>query len=485
MLIYASFHHSNPHMRRNIHLKKQIAAIFGAAAILSSSMTPPAVCAEITAAGKEATGILSDYLKIDTTNPPGNEMSGAKFLASVLKKEGIDSQVFEATPGRGCVYARLKGSGKKRPIILLNHIDVVPANAADWKHPPFSGEIHDGEIWGRGAIDMKGMGVAELEAMLMLKRSGCKLDRDIIFLGTPDEEVGGEHGANWFVKNHGDLIKDSEFLINEGFHIDTDSSGKPLYWGVDIAEKNVLWLKLTAKGEAGHASMPMPDSSTNRLTRALSTIVTNPPPPVVLPPVREFFKQISSTATDWRKQAYADIDKSVLDPKIYSELLTDRLKSPMLRNTVSLTVMKAGYKTNVIPAEAVAELDCRLLPGMDHQKFIEEIKKTINDPSIAIDVLEWQFTGASSYDTELFSAIKKVAAQETPGAPVVPVIVPWFTDSHWFRDVGIVSYGFEPFKIDGEHLATMHGKDERMPVAIYDDGIQSLFKILKELCCQK
>jgi acetylornithine deacetylase/succinyl-diaminopimelate desuccinylase-like protein len=302
-------------------------------------------------------------------------------------------------------------------------------------------------------------------------------------LGTPDEEVGGTFGANWFVEKHRDLIKDAEFLLNEGFHIDTDSTGKPLYWGVDISEKSVLWLKLTAKGEAGHASMPMPDSSTNRLVHALNAIVTNPPPPVVLPPVREFFKQISTTASDWRKQAYADIDKSVQDPKTYADLLKDRLKSPMLRNTVSLTVLKAGYKTNVIPAEATAELDCRLLPGMDHQKFIAEIKKTIDDPTISIDLLEWQFTGASSYDTELFTAIKKVAAQETPGAPVVPVIVPWFTDSHWFRDIGITSYGFEPFKIDAEHLATMHGKDERIPLSIYDDGIQSLIKILKELCC--
>jgi acetylornithine deacetylase/succinyl-diaminopimelate desuccinylase-like protein len=472
-------------MRSNIHLKKQIAAILGAAFFCSSLLPLPAVSAEPKSAATDAVEMLSGYLKIDTTNPPGNEMSGAKYLSALLEKQGISAQVFEAEPGRGCVYARLKGSGKKRPIILLNHIDVVPANSSDWKHPPFEGEIHDGEIWGRGAIDMKGMGIAELQAMLMLKRSGCKLDRDIIFLGTPDEEVGGTYGANWFVEKHRDLIKDAEFLINEGFHIDTDDKGKPLYWGVDISEKSVLWLKLTAKGDAGHASMPMADASTNRLVRALYAVVSNPPPAMVLPPVRDFFKLISATTSDWRKDAYANIDKSVADPKVYSELLKDRLKSPMLRNTVSLTVLKAGYKTNVIPAEAVAELDCRLLPGVDHQKFIDEIKRTINDPSISIDILEWQHAGASGYDTELFNAIRKVAAIETPGSPVVPVIVPWFTDSHWFRDIGITSYGFEPFKIDAEHLATMHGKDERIPVEIYKSGIQSLYKILEELCCAK
>jgi len=432
-------------------------------------------------AGDEAARYLSSYIKVNTTNPPGNERLGADYLASVLKDNGIEAQVFDTTPGRASVYARLKGSGKKRPIILLNHIDVVPARAEDWQHPPFQGEIHDGELWGRGALDMKGMAIAELEAMLLLKRSGRKPDRDVIFLGTPDEEVGGDYGAKSFVQNHSDLIKDAEFLLNEGFHIDTDQDGKIRFWGIDIGEKSPLWLKLTARGEAGHASMPMADASTSRLVRALARIVDRKPEVLVLPAVREFFQQVSKTETGPLRSAYADIDSAVKDQRTVDMVLKDKIKSCMLVNTISLTVLQAGYKTNVIPAEATAELDCRLLPGIKHEEFINGMKKLIADPEIAVSVLEWQSATPSPFDTELFSAIKSVAAEESAVLPVVPVIVPWFTDSHWFRDLGIVSYGFEPFEIDEKHIATMHGRDERIPLTSLTNGVQRMYKILERL----
>ncbi len=453
---------------------------------LLMSLVPACGTADLSAgdvqtSGREAVGYLADYLKIDTTNPPGNEALGAQYLASVFSKNGIEAKVFEATSGRSCVYARLAGNGKKRPIVLLNHIDVVPANASDWEHHPFKGEVHNGEIWGRGAIDMKGMGIAELEAMLMIKRSSCKLNRDLIFLATPDEEVGGSFGANWFTANHPELIKDAEFLLNEGFFIETDENGKARYWGVDIGEKNVLWLKLTAHGSAGHASMPISDSATNRLVRALDKVISRPPQVLVLPAVEEYYKDISTSEIDWRKQAYADIAKAVQDPALLSKLMQDRLKSSMLVNTVSLTVLQAGYKTNVIPAEASAQLDCRLLPGVDNEKFTAAIKSAMDDSSIDVAPLEWQHTGSSPYDTELFSAIKAVAAREAPGTPVVPMFVPWFTDSHWFRDLGIVCYGFAPFKIDLQHLATMHGNNERIPITVFTDGVHCMYEILRQV----
>jgi len=430
-------------------------------------------------AGAEATRYLSQYLKIDTTVPPGNEKLGAEFLESILKENGIETGLYETAPQRACIFARLKGSGKKRPIVLLNHIDVVPARAEDWTHPPFAGETHDAELWGRGAMDMKGMAVAELEAMLLLKRSGRTLDRDIVFLGTPDEEVGGEFGAKWFVENHLELIKNAEFLINEGFHIDTDKDGKPRYWGVDVGEKSVLWLRLTARGEAGHASMPMRNASTNRLVRALAQIVEAQPKPVVLPAVREYFDKISTRESGWLKAAYADIDQAIKTPDTVEKLLQDKLKGSMLVNTVSLTVLKSGYKTNVIPAEAVAELDCRLLPGVKHEDFIAGLRSIVNDPAVDFSVLEWENTESSPFNTDLFEAIKAVAAKEAPGVPVVPVVVPWFTDAHWFRELGIVCYGFEPFEIDEQHLATMHGKDERIPLSAVTDGVRRLYKVLE------
>jgi acetylornithine deacetylase/succinyl-diaminopimelate desuccinylase-like protein len=440
---------------------------------------------DFAAAGDEAVKLLSAYIKVDTTNPPGNEQKGAEFLAAVLKENGIESSIFNTAPGRACVYARLKGNGRKRPIILLNHIDVVPARAEDWKHPPFGGEIHDGELWGRGAGDMKGIAISQLEAMLMLKRSGQTLDRDVIFIGTPDEEMGGDFGAKWFVENKKDLVKDAEFLFNEGFHIERGEDGKAKYWGVDVGEKSALWLKLSTSGEAGHASMPLPDSSTNQLVRALQRVVDRPIEPLVLPAVREYFKKISTTESGPLKSTYADIDDSVKDPKLLREIFKDRLKYPMLINTVSLTVLKAGYKTNVIPAEATAELDCRLLPGVKRDDFIAQIKQLIGNSAVKVDVLDWQSTEASSFNTTCFEAIKAVAAKEAPGIPVVPVIVPWFTDSHWFRELGIACYGFEPFEIDAAHLATMHGKDERVPVAEISNGVRRFYKILELLTVER
>ncbi len=442
----------------------------------------PAKNIDFAAAAKEATQNLCDYISVDTSVPPGNEQKGAEFLAALLRKDGIETQLYETAPGRACAYARLKGNGKKRPIILLNHIDVVPAKREDWQHDPFKGAVINGEIYGRGALDMKGTGIAQLEALLLIKRSGIVPDRDIIFLATPDEEVGGIFGAGWFTKNHPELVKDAEYLLNEGFFIDTTDSGKHKYWGIDISEKSPLWLRLTAKGDAGHASMPIPNSATNRLARAMDRIVQNPPGPVLLPAVRTFFTDIAKTEDADLAKLYTNIEASINNSADYKRLLEDKLKSAMLRNTVSLTVMKAGYKTNVIPGEAECELDCRLLPGVNKDEFVAQIKRTIDDPSIQVAELEWEHTDASAYDTELFQVIKSVAAKNDPGVPVVPLVVPWFTDSHYFRDFGTIAYGFEPIAIDPTHLATMHGKDERVPEKGFADCVRMTYDIIAGIC---
>lgn len=439
---------------------------------------------DYTKAGDEAVKLLSDYIKVDTVVPPGNERKGAEFLAAVLKKEGIESQILDTAPGRACIYARLKGTGAKKAIVLLNHIDVVPVEAKDWKYPPLGGEIHDGEIWGRGALDMKGEGILQLMSMILLKRSGATLDRDVIFIGTPDEEMGAEFGAKWFKQNHPELVKDAEYLLNEGCAIDADSAGKVKFWGVDVAEKNVLWLEVTARGMAGHASMPMEDSSTNRLVRALTKLNANPPAPDVSDQVAYFYKQIADTAeTPQLKGYYQDVRKSVTDPNALKVLMKDKMKACMLSSTISLTLLKAGYKTNVIPAEAQAHLDCRLLPGVDHLQFIEQVKKSMDDPTIEVKVLEWEKADKSEL-SPLFDAIVEVAKEEEQPVPVVPVVVPWFTDSHWFRELGLKSYGFIPIAVDPEHLATMHGKDERVPVKEIHNGLRRLHKILERFCAR-
>jgi acetylornithine deacetylase/succinyl-diaminopimelate desuccinylase-like protein len=430
----------------------------------------------------ESVSTLCRYISIDTTNPPGNEKCGAVFLADILRKNGIAAEIFDTAPGRACVYARLAGTGKKRPLILLNHIDVVPASAQDWDHPPLQGQVINGEIWGRGAVDMKSMGIAELMALLSIKRSGMAHDRDIIFLATPDEEASGRYGAGWFTKNHPQLVKDAEFLLNEGAFIETAADGKPRFWGVDVGEKSALWLKVAAQGDAGHASMPIAQSAPNRLVRALSRLIDNPPAPRVIPPVKTFFETTADQQEEPLRSYYKNIAVSITQPAAYAELLKMRWASSMLRDTVSLTVMKSGYKTNVIPAEATAEIDCRLLPGTDKDRLIRELEQTLADPSLKISVLSFDEANASSTDTELFKAIQDVAAQSGPTqAPVVPVIPPWFTDSHWFRNLGTVSYGFAPFKIDDQHLATMHGKNERLPVDTYLDGVKILTAVVEKV----
>ena len=439
-------------------------------------------------AGAEAADLLSRYLQVDTTNPPGNEKLGADYLAGLLKKEGIEAQIIptgDAT--RACVYARLKGNGKKKGIVLLNHIDVVPAQAKDWKYPPFSGEVHDGEIWGRGALDMKSTGIAELEAMFQIKRSGVILDRDIVFLGTPDEEVGGEHGAGWVKRNRPDLVDGCEFLLNEGAAIEADSKGSVRYWGVDVAEKSVLWLKVTATGDASHGSMPVNESAPNKLVRALTKLVDSPTELSILPVVQKYFTALADIASEELKGAYRDLTTASKDPKQVDLLMHDKVKAAMLRNTVSLTVLRSGYKTNVIPAEASAELDCRLLPGVKSEDFIEHLKGVFKDENLKFEVLDWVTAMPSPEKSDLFDAIKKVADEESSVAklkspiPVVPVVVGWFTDTHWFRELGLIGYGFEPFETDDAHQASVHGKNERIQLTVLTKGVHRYEQILKNL----
>ncbi len=427
------------------------------------------------------------YLRIDTTNPPGNEKKGAVYLAGILKENGIDAQIFDTAEGRSCLYARLKGTGKKKAVVLLNHIDVVPAQASDWRYPPFGGEIHDGEIWGRGTLDMKGMGMMELEAMLAFKRLGLTLDRDLVFLATPDEEVGGSQGAQWFAEHKKELLKDCEFLLNEGSSIEAYDNGRAKYWGVDVGEKSVLWLALKTRGLAGHASMPQENSANNRLLRALARLADNPPAFTLLPEVQNFYEKIAHTEESPLRELYAAISKAAAPGNVEAARLLkkDLLKSSMLANTVSITVLKAGYKTNVIPAESYCELDCRLLPGVKAEAFIEQLKGILQDDSIEISTIQFEKADPSPFGSAMVEAIRKANQVENEGqkadesvVPVVPVVVPWFTDSHWFRDLGIKAYGFEPVEVDAAHLATMHGKDERVAVKSYRLGIERLMRIL-------
>jgi len=428
---------------------------------------------------EEAGELLSQYIQINTTNPPGNEIPAARFLQEQFAKEGIPAQVFESQPGRGIVYARLKGTGEKKAVVLLNHLDVVPATEAGWEVDPFAGVIKDGYVYGRGAMDCKGVGTVEFLVLALLRRAGKPLKRDVIFLGTADEETGGKLGAGWFVDNHFDLIADVEFLLNEGGGIRI-KDGKRSYH-VAVAEKAPCWIQLEATGQAGHGSMPRPETAVTRLIRALEKIRLYETEIKVVPAVQRFFAALAQQQEPAKREHYRDLARALKDPAFRQEFTANPFYNALVRNTIVPTVLVGSNKINVIPAQATAQLDCRLLPGEDPQAFVMELEKVVADPQVRFSVLLNFPPLASEADTELFRAIKTVASHRDPEAPVVPAVLSGFTDSHYFRKKGIVSYGFTAIALAEEDFRRVHGLNERISLESLRAGIQTLMEVVEEL----
>jgi len=423
---------------------------------------------------------MQQYLRIDTTNPPGNEMRAVTFLKGILDREGIENRVFEYAPGRGDLWARLPHTGVegKRPIILLNHMDVVTSDASHWQVPPFSGEIKNGYVWGRGAQDMKDEGIAQLVALVMLKRERVPLDRDVIFLAVADEEMNGS-GSDWFIEHQRDLLGNAEFLINEGGENLLENSHVK-YVGVDVGEKTVYWLHVVAHGRAGHASRPNPDSAPNRLVLALDRILAYQTPLRVLPVVQEFLLGMAPYEPPERAREFRNIHKAIEDKNFQNEVQYDESLNYLLRDTISLTMMGGSEQTNVIPAEAWANLDVRILPGGDREALLAGIRKAVDDPNVTVEPLSSEFRVAnySPTDTALFAAIRQVSAQYFPGTPVVPHITSGYTENQRYRPLGIAAYGFNPYVATEEEGNTEHGNDERIRVEEVRRGPRVLFDVL-------
>jgi len=423
---------------------------------------------------------MQEYLRIDTTNPPGNEMKAVAFYKKILDQEGIENRVFEYTPGRGDLWARIPHttSEGKRPIILLNHMDVVTSDAAHWKVPPFSGEIKDGYLWGRGAQDMKDEGLAQLVTMVMLKREKVALDRDVIFLGVSDEEAEGT-GTDWFIGHQRDLLENAEFLINEGGE-NLLEHGKVKYVGVDVGEKTTYWLHVVAHGRPGHGSRPNPDSAPNRLVRALDRILAYKTPLRVLPVVDEFLRAMAPQETPERAAEYRAMQKAVADKKFQEEVEKDESLNFLLRDTISLTMMGGSEQTNVIPPEAWANLDVRILPGGDPKAVLEAVRRVVNDPNVTVQPMNDEFRVAnySGTDNRLFAAIREVSGKYFPGTPVVPHITSGYTENQRYRPLGISSYGFNPYTATEDEGNTEHGNDERIRVEEVRRGPRILLDVV-------
>jgi acetylornithine deacetylase/succinyl-diaminopimelate desuccinylase-like protein len=423
---------------------------------------------------------MKQYLRVDTTNPPGNEMRAAEFFKKILDEEGIENRAFEIAPGRGDLWARIPHASAeaKRPIILLNHMDVVTSDASHWKVPPFSGELRDGYIWGRGAQDMKDEGLAQLVVMVMLKREKVALDRDVIFLAVADEEAEGK-GTDWFTKNQRDLLGNAEFLINEGGE-NLLQNGKVKYVGVDVGEKTSYWLHVVAHGRPGHGSRPNPDSAPNRLVHALNKILAYKTPLRVLPVVDEFLRDMAHYEPPDRAPFYRNVNKAIEDKKFQQDVERDESLNFLLRDTISLTMLGGSGQTNVIPPEAWANLDVRILPGGDPKAVLETLRRVVNNPDVTIEPLETEFRVAnySGTDNALFAAIREASAKYFPGTPVVPHITSGYTENQRYRPLGIVAYGFNPYTATEEEGNTEHGNDERIRVEEVRRGPRVLFDVV-------
>jgi acetylornithine deacetylase/succinyl-diaminopimelate desuccinylase-like protein len=423
---------------------------------------------------------MQQYLRIDTTNPPGHEMRAVNFYKNIFDHEGIENTAFEYSPGRGDLWARVPHTVEpaRRPIILLNHMDVVTSDAAHWKFPPFSGEMHDGWLWGRGAQDMKDEGLAQLVVMVMLKREKVALDRDVIFLAVADEEAEGT-GTDWFIAHQRNLLENAEFLINEGGENLLDD-GKVKYIGVDVGEKTTFWLHVVAHGRPGHASRPIPDSAPDRLVAALNRILAYRTPLRVLPVVQEFLREMAPYESPELASEYRNVRKAIEDSKFQQEVEKDESLNFLLRDTISLTMMGGSEQTNVIPPEAWANLDVRILPGGDPQALLAQLRRVVNDPNVSIEPINGEFREAnySPTDTTLYEVIRKVSAKYFPGTPVVPHITSGYTENQRYRPLGINAYGFNPYTATEEEGDTEHGDNERIRVAEVRRGPRILFDVV-------
>lgn len=477
--------------RHSQRLNRAIAAaIAGIAAMALGSF--PARSSErpadpdFVAAREEAVKILSNFIRIDTSNPPGNETKGAEYLKGILDREGIASEIVEREPGRGNIVARLKGSGKKKPLLLMGHIDVVGVERNKWTFDPFGGEVKDGFIYGRGAIDDKGMVTANLEVFFLLNRLKVPLDRDVIFLAEAGEEGTTQAGIDFMVEQHWDKI-DCEFALNEGGSI-YESNGKVKYVAVATTEKVPRGFRLVAHGTSGHGSMPRLDNAITHLAAAVAKVGNWQSEMRLNETTRAFFSRLAKISPPEEAFLYSHLEDpentAVVQEKIRA---ASGFYNSMLRTSIVPTIIKGGFRSNVIPAEAEVTLDVRALPDEDIGKLAEAMRRLINDPAVEIVQPSGQGRPASTpsgLQTEMFRALEKTQARLFPGAVTLPQMMTGATDSAQLRAKGVQAYGVGSVIADRD-LATIHGNDERVSAAGLGKFVEFLYRAVIEVVAAK
>lgn len=430
----------------------------------------------------EAQKALVEYLRIDTSNPPGNETAGAKFLQTLFAREGIQATLVGSVPRRQSVVARLRSGSSAKALLLLHHIDVVPATASEWTKPPFGGTVAEGYVWGRGALDIKSLGIAEAMAMIELKRRGVSLARDVVFLATPDEELGGLRGCRELLERHPELFENVGYVLNEGGYNETIVD-RVAFWGIEVQQKVPLWVRLHAKGPAGHAAAPPDDGGTSaRLLRAVERVLTIPTPYRLTPDVERYFHAAGAARRDERGEVLRDI-AAELGKTRFQHVLTPGYRA-LLRDTIAVTRLEAGTSVNSIPANATADIDIRLLPDETTGPMLEQVRAMAGS-DVAVEVLlGGEPTAAASADTDLFRTLAKAMRADEAGSEVAPIVSAGTTDSRWFRARGIVAYGIAPFKVNYYDAGTAHGTDERIRARFFVEGVRLMRTIVTDFCAR-
>ncbi len=413
------------------------------------------------ALNERALDMLQRYIRVATIDPPADTHVSAALIKAEMEKDGFNVTLYPSGPdGQTNLVTRLAGRDHtKKPLLLLNHMDVVPVDRKAWSVDPFGGLIKDGWIWGRGSLDMKGIGVQQMMALAALKQAGIVPARDIVMLSTADEESSGIWGIRWMLEHHFSEI-DAEYVLDEGGVVSPDLlAPNKLVFGITVGEKQIAWLKLRAKGTAAHGSQPIPDNANLILLHAIEKAMAMPP-------------------SNKPNEVVAEMQRNL------GEMAKNKFTAAIQGNTISLTTLTSGVgnppKVNVIPSSAEATLDCRLLPGVNSDEFVSDMRARINDPRVTVErVAENPDPGASNSHTPLFAAIAAAARKHHPDALVTPILVPFGTDSVNTRSRGMIAYGLTPMVLDASIMATLHSDEERIPVAEFLKGIRIFFDVLR------
>jgi acetylornithine deacetylase/succinyl-diaminopimelate desuccinylase-like protein len=431
----------------------------------------------------EAVEALAGYVRIDTSNPPGNETNGAKYLQAILAKNAIPSQLVGSDPNRQSLYARLSSGTNEKALLLLHHIDVVPVTPAEWTKPPFAGITQGGYLFGRGALDIKSLGIAEVMALVEIKRRKLPLTRDIILLATADEELGGVHGAKELLDQHPELFANVGYVLNEGGYCETIVD-HVAFWGIEVQQKVPLWLRVRTKGAPGHGASP-PDSggSSLKLVRALDAIAKIETPYRLVPGVAAYFHAAGAAKTDVRGELLRTIAEP-LDLARVHKVLSPGYRS-LLHDTIAITRIDAGNSVNSIPAHASGDVDIRLLPDAKPDEMLQRVKSAAGSDAQIEVLLAGEPLPATSADTDLFRLLADEMQRDSPGSRAGASVGAGTSDSRHFRAHGIAAYGIAPFMVNYYDADTVHASDERIRVRFFTQGTRLVRRIVRRFCTRE